>query len=77
MALPYPIRDIAPHERRREVAQILTRGLLRWRQRRRADGLDAQARGDPGTCLEVSRETRLSASADGRGLSPRKNGDDA
>jgi len=79
MAPPCSIRSITPDERRREVTRILAQGLLRWRRRMHAAGLDAAAEtlGISANRLELPRETRLSVSDGTRGLSPRGDGDDA
>lgn len=79
MPPPCLTREIAPDERRRQIALILARGLLRWRQRLHAAGVDAAAEtpGIPANRLELCRETRLSVFDGTRGLSPRGDGDDA
>jgi len=79
MSPPRSIRDSTPAERCREVTRILAQGLLRWRRRMHAAGVDAAAEtpGIPANRLELCRETRLSVSDGTRGLSPRGDGDDA
>lgn len=68
--------ELAPDARRREVARILAQGLLRWRRRMHAAGLEATGK-NPGNRLELSAETRLSVADATHGLSPRDAGDDA
>jgi hypothetical protein len=66
-------------DRRRQVASILAKGVIRWRRRAKAAGIiDAPGSPqNPETRLELSGETRLSVSDGTRGLSPRGNGDEA
>lgn len=68
-----------PSERRRQVASILARGVVRWRRRAKAAAIiDAQESSPTAeNRLELSRETRLSVSDGTRGFTPRDNGDDA
>jgi hypothetical protein len=77
---------LSPVERRRQVASILSRGVMRWRRQVRASTIsDAQKSAPAGeNRLELSRETRLSVSDGTRGLTgetpiapPRGDGDDA
>ncbi len=70
---------ISPVDRRRQVASILAKGVIRWRRRAKtASIIDAQESAPAGEDrLELSRETRLSVSDDTRGLSPRDDGDEA
>ena len=70
---------LCPVERRREVASILARGVVRWCRRAKAAGIiDAQkSRRGREIGLELSRETRLSVSDGTRGLWPRDDGDEA
>lgn len=68
---------LVPTERRRQVASILARGVIRWRRQAKLTGLvDAQksapAAENP---LELSRETRLSVSDGTRGFTTRADGD--
>ena len=69
---------LSPADRRREVASILAKGLVRWHRTARTAGyLDAQ-KSSPG-CeigLELFRETRLSVVNGTRGLGPRDDGDE-
>jgi len=69
--------NLSPADRRREVASILARGLIRWRRRAKAAGIIDAQESSPGReiGLELSRETRLSVST--RGFTPRGDGDDA
>jgi len=70
---------LSPAERRREVASILAKGVVRWhRMARTAGKLDAQKsspRREIG--LELLRETRLSVVNGTRGLRLRDDGDEA
>lgn len=68
--------DLPPADRRREVASILARGVIRWRRRAKAAGIiDAQKFPPSGeTRLELSGETRLSVGT--RGFTPRSDGDE-
>lgn len=68
---------LSPADRRRQVASILAKGVIRWhRQARTAGVIDAQEsppKRENG--LELSRETRLSVRT--RGLRPRDDGENA
>lgn len=68
-----------PAERRREVASILARGVVRWRRHVEATGISDVQESVPAAInrLELSRETRLSVSDGTRGFTPRGDGDDA
>ncbi len=68
---------ISPADRRREVASILARGVIRWRRKARTVGdLDAQESSPGrGIGLELFRETRLSVVDRTRGLRLRDVGD--
>lgn len=68
-----------PAERRRQVASILARGVVRWhRHVKSTTTSDAQkSRPAAENRLELSRETRLSVSDGTRGLWPRDDGDEA
>jgi hypothetical protein len=74
-----------PAERRRQVASILARGVVRWRRQAKLTRLiDAQESAPAAeNRLELSRETRLSVSDGTRGLTgetpipPRADGADA
>jgi len=70
---------ILPRERRREVAAILARGVVRWHRKARAEGCLSTAESPPMAkkSLEFPGETRLSASYGTRGLRPQDEGDDA
>ncbi|MCG3127344.1 MAG: hypothetical protein CHACPFDD_02203 [Phycisphaerae bacterium] len=67
-----------PAERRRQLATILARGVIRWRRHVKAatisDVLES-ARGAENR-LELSPKTRLSVSDGTRGFTPRADGDD-
>jgi hypothetical protein len=69
--------DLSPAERRREVASILARGVIRWHRRAKAAGMinteESAISGE--TRLELSGKTRLSVGT--RGFTPRSDGDDA
>ena len=69
---------ISPDERRREVATILARGVLRVRHIARISGNSraSETQGLAENGLEFSSETRLSASNGTRGLRLRDDGDD-
>ncbi len=69
--------DLSPAARRREVASILARGVIRWHRRAKsAVIIDAQKSPPSGeTSLELSGETRLSVGT--RGFTPRSDGDEA
>jgi len=68
----------SPAERRQEVAAILARGVLRWRERARAAEIAPTPDwNSPGSGLELSGETRLSVSHSTRGLRLRAVGDNA
>jgi len=66
-----------PAERRREVASILARGVIRWHRRAKAAGIiDVQKSPPAGEIrLELSGATRLSVGT--RGFTPRSDGDNA
>ncbi|MEW6198090.1 MAG: hypothetical protein AB1601_05420 [Planctomycetota bacterium] len=68
---------LSPAERRREVASILAKGVVRWCRRAKAAGIIDAQKSRPGReiGLELSRETRLSVSDGTRGLWPRDDGD--
>jgi hypothetical protein len=68
---------ISPTERRRQVASILARGVIRWRRRAKSAGIiDTEKSAVSGeTRLELPGETRLSVGT--RGLTPRDDGDEA
>ena len=70
---------ISPHERRREVAAILARGVLRLRRTARIDGnMHASVpRNLPENGLEFAGETRLIVSDGTRGLRRPDDGDNA
>ena len=70
---------LSPIERRRRVALILARGVVRWRRRAKSSAtIDAQESAPAGeNRLELSRETRLSVSDGTRGFTMRADGDDA
>lgn len=68
-----------PADRRREVASILARGVMRWRRRADTTGIIDDRNSAPGAqiSLEVSGETRLSVGNQTRGLRLRDDGDHA
>jgi len=70
---------LSPAERRRRVASILARGVIRLRRHVKATTIiDAQKSVPTGeNRLELSRETRLSVSHGTRGFTMRADGDDA
>jgi len=70
---------LSPADRRREIASILAKGVVRWRRRMRTPGtFDAQESSpDARNCLEFPGETRLSVVNGTRGLWQRDDGDDA
>jgi hypothetical protein len=67
-----------PADRRRQIASILARGVIRRRRQAKSAGIDAQ-KSAPGAenRLELSRQTRLSVSDRTRGFTMRADGDDA
>ena len=64
-------------DRRREVALILARGVLRWHHHAQSADLPnfQKSPPDPKKCLELSGETPLSVGT--RGFTPRSDGDEA
>jgi len=67
--------DLSPAERRREVASILARGVIRWHRRAKSAGIGTEKSAVSGeTRLELSGETRLSVGT--RGFTPRSDGDE-
>ncbi len=66
---------LSPAERRRQVASILAKGVIRLRRRASPVAINAaQESPDVGeTGLELSRETRLTVGT--RGSTPRDDGD--
>jgi len=70
---------LSPADRRREVASILAKGVVRWHRTTKTAGhLDAQKSSSGREIgLELSRETRLSVVNDTRGLWPRDDGDES
>ncbi len=69
--------DLSPAERRREVASILARGVIRWRRRAKSAGIIVTEKSAVSgeTRLELSGKTRLSVGT--RGFTPRSDGDEA
>lgn len=59
---PNNASELPPADRRREIASILARGVIRWRRRAKSAGIiDTQKSAVSGkTRLELSGETRLS-----------------
>ena len=78
MSVNETIREMSLAERRREVAAILARGVIRWRKRARAAGIAPTPESPESheNGLELPGETRLSVSDGTRGLRLRHNGDD-
>ncbi len=75
----YANEQLSPVDRRREVASILAKGVVRLhRMAKSTGGFDAQ-KSSPGReiGLELSRETRLSVVNGTRGLRLRDDGDEA
>ena len=72
-------QPISPVERRREVAAILARGILRLRRMARIGGIMhvPESQDLPENGLELPGETRLSVSDGTRGLRLRDDGDEA
>jgi hypothetical protein len=73
----YADEHLSPADRRRELASLLAKAVVRWhRMARTAGKLDAQ-KSSPGReiGLELLRETRLSVGGT-RGLSLRNDGDE-
>ena len=72
------VQPLSPDNRRREVAAILARGILRLRRNVRSGGnrhaQESQDSSENG--LELPGETRLSVSESTRGLRLRDDGDD-
>jgi hypothetical protein len=68
-----------PAERRRQVASILARGVMRWRRHVRSTAISDARESCPSAenRLELSRKTRLSVSDGTRGFTMRADGDDA
>jgi len=65
-----------PTNRRRELAAILAKGVIRWHRRAKAAGIIDAQKSPPAseTRLELSGETRLSVGT--RGFTPRSDGDE-
>jgi len=70
---------LTPADRRREVASILAKGILRLRRVNQTGGFKLAAESSPErrNCLEFPCETRLSVVNGTRGLRSRDDGDDA
>ena len=71
--------SLSPSDRRREIAVILARGVLRWRRRFHTGGVKPTP-DSPDSCdnhLELPGETRLSVSDGTQGLCLRDDGDNA
>lgn len=70
---------LTAEERRRRVAAILAKGVIRWHQRAKTAGLTHAQKSarNPRISLELPGETRLSVAQGTRGLGPRDDGDDA
>jgi len=71
--------NLDPAERRRQIASILAKGVVRFRRRVKSSGIIDAEKSPPvcGNRLELSGETRLSVSDDTRGFTPRGDGDKA
>lgn len=69
--------DLSPADRRREIASILARGVIRWHRRARSAGIIDTEKSPPSgeSGLELSGKTRLSVGT--RGFTPRSDGDEA
>jgi len=78
MSKEHAVEYLPPADRRREVASILAKGVVRWHRTTQTAGhLDAQESSPRRKIgLELSRETRLSVVNDTRGLGPRGDGDE-
>jgi hypothetical protein len=76
MPVGVAVKDKSPADRRREIASILARGVIRWRRRAKAAGIiDAEKSAVSGeTRLELSDEPRLSVGT--RGFTPWSDGDE-
>lgn len=70
---------LSPAERRRQVASILARGVIRFRRQAKSAAISDAQKSAPAAenRLELSRETRLSVSDGTRGFTVRADGDDA
>lgn len=79
MPLRAPESVLSPVERRRQVAAILAKGVVRLRRTYQTRGFRHAPESSPDAqnCLEFPGETRLSVVDDTRGLSPRDDGDEA
>ena len=72
-------QPLSPTERRRQVASILAKGVIRWRRRAKSNGnIDAE-KSPPVSKnhLAISAETSLSVSDATRGFTLRGDGDNA
>lgn len=65
-----------PAERRRQIASVLAKGVIRWCRRVKATEISAaqESRQNSETRLELSGETPLSVGT--RGFTPRSDGDE-
>ena len=78
MAGPFDEDMLTARDRRREVASVLAKGVVRWRRRARVVGLEV-TRESPvfaEKSLELHGETRLSVAGGTHGLCPRDDGDE-
>lgn len=74
----YAVEHLSPADRRREVASILAKGVVRWHRTTKTAGRLDAPESSPGhpNGLDLPGETRLSASDGTRGLRLRDDGDD-
>lgn len=70
---------LSPTERRKQVASILARGVIRLRRHVKSTAISDARESAPSAenRLELSRKTRLSVSDGTRGFTMRADGDDA
>ena len=71
--------ELTPIERRRQVAAILAKGVVRWRKQAKSGGFMPAQKSPPvlKKRLDLPGETRLSVSNRTRGFTPRDDGDDS
>jgi hypothetical protein len=79
MPLHHSEPTLSPVERRRQVAAILAKGVVRLRRTYQTRGFTHAPESLPNArnCLEFPGETRLSVVNGTRGFTPRDDGDDA
>ncbi len=70
---------LSPSDRRRQAADILAKGVFRWRRQAKSSitGDAPESPPVPETCLDLPLETSLTVSNDTRGFTPRGDGDKA